>query len=211
MALLPDLLRATGNPEAAAALRADPVLAHNFIVSLIDTSGPLAAVGSIALSAINDVLLGGFSECAGLEAQLKTEDVNEGGNNGTVLKFPTRMQWSPITLKKGLGTSSALWDWQYGFAIGRGRRRDGLVVLMNEVHVPNSIWFFRRGLPTKWTGPSMNAAQSSVAIEALEITHEGLWQVPFVGLASGIAGAAMGAAGGLAGAAGSAVSGSLNL
>jgi len=211
MALLPDLLRATGNPEAAAALRADPVLAHNFIVSLIDTSGPLAAVGSIALSAINDVLLGGFSECAGLEGQLKTEDVNEGGNNGTVLKFPTRMQWTPITLKKGLGTSSALWDWQYGFAIGRGRRRDGLVVLMNEIHVPNSIWFFRRGLPTKWTGPSMNAAQSSVAIEALEITHEGLWQVPFVGLASGIAGAAMGAAGGLAGAAGGAVTGALNL
>lgn len=211
MALLPDLLRATGNPDAAAALRADPVLSHNFIVSLIDTSSPLAAVGSIALSAVNDVLLGGFSECSGIEAQMKTEDVNEGGNNGTVLKFPTRLQWTAITLKKGLGSSSALWDWQYSFAIGRGKRRDGLIVLMNEVHVPNSIWFFRRGLPSKWSGPSLNAGSSAVAIETLEITHEGLFQLPFVGLASGIASAAMGAGGALATGAADAVTGALNL
>ena len=93
MALLPDILRAAGAPEAAAALRADPVLSHNFIVSLLDTSSTLA-IGSAALSAISDVLLGGFSECSGLEASMKVEDYNEGGNNGTVLKFPGRMSWS---------------------------------------------------------------------------------------------------------------------
>lgn len=211
MALLPDLLRATGNSEAAAALRSDPVLNHNFIVSLIDSSSPLAAAGSIALSALNDVLLGGFSECSGLEMQLNTEEYKEGGNNGGLLKFPSRVQWSPISLKKGVGTSSALWDWHYGFVIGRGKRRDGLIVLMNEVHVPNSMWFFSRGLPVKWTGPTLNAAQSSVAIQSLEIAHEGIFQVPFVGAASGIASAAMGAAGGLAGAAGGAISAAGNL
>ena len=30
------------------------------------------------------------------------------------------------------------------------------------------------GIPVKWTGPSLNASQSNVAIEALEIAHEGL-------------------------------------
>ncbi|HEY7509127.1 MAG TPA: phage tail protein [Vicinamibacteria bacterium] len=204
MALLPDLLRSAGAPEAASALRSDPLLNHNFIVSLLDTSSPLATLGSAALSAVLDVALGGFSECSGLEMSMTPEDYKEGGNNGTVLKFPTRVAWGNITLKKGLGTSTALWDWHYGFVVGRGKRRDGLVVLLTELHVPNSIWFFRRGLPVKYSAPALNATQNGVAIESIEIAHEGIFQVPFVGAASGIAGAATGAAGGLAGAAGSA-------
>ena len=77
MALLPDVLRLTGSSDAAAALRADPVLNHNFVVSLIDTSSTLAILGSAAMSAIFDVALGGFSECSGLEMSLKTEDYRE--------------------------------------------------------------------------------------------------------------------------------------
>lgn len=196
MALLPDIFRAAGTPQVAAALRSDPLLNHNFIVSLLDTSSTMAGFGSAALSAISDVLLGGFSECSGLEMSMKVEDYNEGGNNATVLKFPGRMSWGNLTLKKGVGSSSALWDWGYGFVVGKGKRRDGLVVLLNELHVPNNIWFFRRGLPLKYSGPSLNATQSSVAIESIEIAHEGIYQVPFVGEASGFASIASGTIGG---------------
>ncbi len=211
MALLPDILRAAGAPEAAAALRSDPLLNHNFIVSLLDTSSSLAAVGSAALSAVSDVLLGGFAECAGLEASLKVEEYNEGGNNAAVLKFPGRMSWGNLTFKKGFGSSGALWDWSYGFAAGTGKRRDGLVVLLNEMHVPNNIWYFRRGLPLKWSGPQLNATQNNVAIESIEIAHEGLYQVPFVGAASGLAGLAAGSVGGALQAGAGAVSAAGNL
>src|SRR5262245_30272755 len=112
MALLPDLLRAAGAPGAAA-LRADPLLNHNFVVSLLDTSSTLAVARSAALSAVSDVLLGGFSECSGLEASMKVDEWNEGGNNGAVLKFPGRMSWGNLSLKRGIGVSSALWDWSY--------------------------------------------------------------------------------------------------
>lgn len=196
MALLPDILRAAGAPEAAAALRSDPLLNHNFIVSLLDTSSTLATISSAALSAVSDVLLGGFSECSGLEMSLKVEEHTEGGNNGAVLKFPGRMTWGNLTFKRGAGSSAALWDWAYGYAVGTGKRRDGLVVLLNETHVPNNVWYFRRGLPLKWSGPSLNATQNNVAIESIEIAHEGLYQVPFVGTASGLAGLAAGAVGG---------------
>ncbi len=186
------------------ALRADPVLNHNFVVSLLDTSSALATVASAALSAVLDVAVGGFSECMGLEMSMKIEDFMEGGNNGTVLKFPGRVSWGNITLKKGIGSSSALWDWHYGFVLGQGKRRDGVIVLMNELHVPNTVWFFRRGLPLKYGGPSLNATQNGVAIESLEIAHEGIFQVPFVGAASGIASAlAGGGVGGVVAAAGS--------
>jgi phage tail-like protein len=37
------------------------------------------------------------------------------------------------------------------------------------------VWKFKRGIPTKWVGPSLNATQNAVAIESLEIGHEGLF------------------------------------
>src|SRR5258708_25417942 len=133
------------------ALRSDPILNHNFVVSLIDTSSTLAILGSAALSAIFDVALGGFSECSGLEMSLKTEDYREGGNNGAVLHFPGRVEWGVITLKKGVGSGTALWDWHYGFVEGSGKRRDGVIVLLSDLHLPNNIWSFSRGLPTNDT------------------------------------------------------------
>ena len=78
------------------------------------------------------------------------------------------------------------------FTEGKGKRRDGVIVLLNDRHVPNNIWYFRRGLPVKYTGPSLNATQSSVAIESIEIAHEGLSQVPFGGAGVGVASRAVG-------------------
>src|SRR5262245_12621034 len=168
------------------ARRSDPVLNHNFVISLLDTSSASGLLGSIAIS---DVALGGFNECSGLEMSLQVEEYKEGGNNGQLLKFPTRVTWSNITLKKGIGTSTALWDWHYGFVQGQGQRRDGVIVLLNDLQVPNNIWYFRRGLPVKYSGPALNATQNNVAIEAIEIAHEGIFQVPAVGLGAAAIGA----------------------
>ncbi|MBR0820216.1 phage tail protein [Bradyrhizobium liaoningense] len=179
-------------------LRSDPMLNHNFVVSLLDTSSVLATVGSALVSGLLDVAVGGFSECQGLEASMKVEEFNEGGNNGAVLKFPGRVSWTNITLKRGVAGNSSLWDWFYGFVEGRGKRRDGVIVLLNEMMVPNNIWYFRRGLPLKYSGPQMNATQNNVAIESMEISHEGIYQLPFVGLASSLSSALTGGgAGGL--------------
>lgn len=176
---------------SAMGIRSDPILGHNFIISLIDTSSTLALAMSIVTSAISDIALGGFTECTGLEMSLEIKDYEEGGNNSGVLKFPTRVKWSNITLKKGVGTSTALWDWHYGFVEGRGRRRDGVIMLMDDLSVPQHIWYFKRGLPLKYTGPSMNASQNSVAIEAIEIAHEGIYQLPGVGLGAAAIGGAI--------------------
>ena len=55
-------------------IRTDPLLNHNFIVSLLDTSSTLALLASSTLSAIGDVPVGGFSECSGIEMSMKVED-----------------------------------------------------------------------------------------------------------------------------------------
>jgi phage tail-like protein len=166
----------------ALGVRSDPILGYNFVVSLLDTSSGLAqGVKTLAVSAIYDVALGGFTECSGLEMTLEFEQYNEGGRNGETLIFPTRVKWSNIILKKGVGVGTELWDWHYGFAKGQGKRRDGIIFLRNERGDPNNIWYFSRGLPVKYTGPTMNATQNNVAIESIEIAHEGIYQVPYVG------------------------------
>src|SRR5947209_3616889 len=98
-----------------AGLRADPLLNHNFVITLLDTSSTMGLLTSAGMSAIGDVAVGGFTECTGLEMSLKIEEYNEGGRNGGALRFPTRVSWSNITLKTGLGLPSALWDWPHGF------------------------------------------------------------------------------------------------
>lgn len=180
----------------AVGVRHDPLLNHNFVVSLLDSGSSLGVLGSLATAAIFDVALGGFSECTGLEMSLQIEEYKEGGRNGALLKFPSRITWSNITLKKGVAAGTALWDWHYGFVIGSGRRRDGIITLLNEQHQPRTVWYFQRGLPIKYTGPSLNATQNSVAIEAIEIGHEGLYQLPSGGTATSAV-SVVGALGGL--------------
>lgn len=174
-------------------LRADPYVAVNFVISLLDTSSGLALGLSLAQSAIFDVALGGFSECTGLEMSMDPQEFKEGGRNGSVLQFPNPVKWSRITLKRGFGTGTTLWDWHYGYVEGRGRRRDGLIVLLNDLHVPSQTWYFQRALPVRYQGPSLNASQNAVAIESLELVHEGILQIPMdlTGVLSTVAGAAV--------------------
>lgn len=157
-------------------IRVDPFPAYNFHIMLIDSSSELAKIKT----GISLVAAGGFSECSGLDGTLKVEEYSEGGQNRFVHKFPTRMTYSNITLKRGVGFSEDLWAWHFDYVNGKGKRRDGIITLRYESSQqvqPNElvkVWRFKKGLPLKWTGPTLNASQSAVAIESLEIAHHGL-------------------------------------
>jgi phage tail-like protein len=167
--------------SGAIGARHDPVLNHNFVISLLESTSSLSPGAPPALAGILDAAAGGFAECSGLELAMQPEEYKEGGNNGGVLKFASRVTWTNLTLKRGVTDGTELWDWHFSFVEGRGRRRDGVIVLLDAARAPVQAWYFRRGLPVKYTGPSFNAAQNNVAIEAIEIAHEGIHQVPGVG------------------------------
>jgi len=152
------------------ATRIDPVLSHNFLISFVDSSSILTEIPA----GITTQPAAGFSECTGLELTMPPEEYKEGGRNGCVLKFPNRVTWSNLILKRGITADPSLWQWHYAFVQGRGQRRDGMIVLQDDERSPIRIWHFRRGLPVKWTGPALHGSQNSVAIETLEIAHEGL-------------------------------------
>lgn len=149
----------------------DPLSAFNFYLSLVNS--PFVSDGSTGPA--GNYQVAGFSECTGLEATVEVVEYKEGGVNDYVHKFPTRASFGNITLKRGvMSRPDDLWSWHSDFVQGKGARRDGLIYLLDEARKPAKVWKFKRGIPVKWVGPSLNASQSSVAIESLEIAHEGL-------------------------------------
>jgi len=148
----------------------DPLAAFNFRIALLDTSSVLSTITTGVSAAVG----GGFTEVTGLDASLITEDYLEGGVNTYTHKFPTRIAYGNITLKRGITLSEDLWNWHYSFVQGKGKRRDGMIFLQNELKIPVKTWIFKRALPLKWVGPAFNASASAIAIESLELTHEGL-------------------------------------
>ena len=149
--------------------RLGPLPAFNFYVTLFDDTSTFSELASVAFTVI-----GGFSECTGLESELGTVELLEGGVNDRVHRFPTRFTWPSIVLTQGVGFGEGLYLWHQSFLKGEGKRRTGLIFLANELRVPIKIWTFERGIPVKWTGPSLNAGTSAIAIEKLEIAHERL-------------------------------------
>lgn len=151
-------------------IRLDPLPAFNFYVTLIeDPNSPLDAAKAAA-----GVVLGGFSECTGLESEIQTESYLAGGMNDRVLQFPTRAAYANISLSRGVGFSESLYLWHEEFLKGEGTRRNGMIFLANEFRVPIKIWSFENGIPIKWSGPTLNAGTSGMAIEKLDIAHEKL-------------------------------------
>jgi phage tail-like protein len=163
------------------AIRRDPLMGCNFSVALLpskDADGPGA--GTIALSTSGTRSYAGFSEVSGLDLTMTIEEHEAGGINDRVLKFAGRIKWSNLVLRRGVVgrrdplDDTDLWTWFNDYLEGRGKRKDGLITLLGADRKPVHVWSFQRGLPARWTGPSLNAGRSEVAIEALEIAHEGI-------------------------------------
>jgi len=136
--------------------RNDPFLAFRFEVRL------------------DDLAVGGFSECTGLQIETEVQDHQEGGLNTYVWKFPTRTKQSNITLKRGI-VDLEMWRWYDDLVQGRVRFRNGSIIVYDlSGQTPVIEWQFRRALPVKWQGPDLNATQNNVAVETVELSHHGL-------------------------------------
>ena len=136
--------------------RNDPYLAQNFAVE------------------IDGVTVAHFAEVSGLEVTVDAIEYRNGSEHTTVRKLPGLTKYTNITLKRGIVGDLSLWQWLSSVRDGNVQRRDGVITLLDERREPVLRFRFRRGWPCKWEGPSLNAQSNCVAIEALEICHEGL-------------------------------------
>ena len=94
----------------------------------------------------------------------------------TIRKLPGLKKFSNITLKRGITDDMDLWKWRKKVMDGKivEARQHGSIMLIDDKGNDKVRWKFVEGWPTKWTGPSFNATGNEVAIDTLEIAHEGL-------------------------------------
>ncbi|HVE82805.1 MAG TPA: phage tail protein [Myxococcales bacterium] len=137
-------------------VRLDPYQSFNFLVE------------------VEGILVGGFSEVSGLGVETETFDYREGGLNEFVHRFSSGTKYQPLVLKHGITLIDGLWGWHQEIVSGTVTRRNGTIYLLNQQHIPVMWWDFTNAFPTRWTGPDLRAGSAQVAIESLELSHQGL-------------------------------------
>ena len=143
--------------------RRDPFLAFCFRVSLGDVAS-------------DDKSTGFFKSVGGLAFETEVVEYRQGGENNTTRKLVGATKWKNIVLKRGFcGPELIAWREAWLQPDGkRGARKRGTIQQLNTKGDVVAEWVFERGWPVKWELSELDATKNEVAIETLEIAHEGL-------------------------------------
>ena len=142
--------------------RNDPYTSYNFLLTVNGISNDGQAVS------------GSFTEIGGLEFEISPIEYRNGSEGTTVRKIPGLVKYTNLTCKRGVTGDLVFWNWILAGVQGEVQRADGAIILRNENLDEVMRWNFRRAWPCKYTGPTLNAANNEIAMETLEICHEGL-------------------------------------
>ena len=125
---------------------------------------------------IDGIVRAAFREAGGLDSSINVVEYREGGENIVNRKLPGQLKFSNVTLKWGMTDDTDLYDWHRQWATGdpAATRRNGSIVLLDRQGQEKARWNFFSAWPSKWTGPSFSAESNDLAIESLELAHEGL-------------------------------------
>lgn len=74
-------------------------------------------------------------------------------------------------------SNSDLWDWYEACSKGKIKRKSGSIVLLNDRMEEKLRWSFYEAYPIKWIGPTLNGNSSEIAVESIELVHQGLKMV----------------------------------
>ncbi|MDQ2088746.1 phage tail protein [Marimonas arenosa] len=118
----------------------------------------------------------GFTEVSGLEVSTEKIEYRDGVSPEYVkLQMPGMQTQSQITLKRGIfAGDNEFYDWWNTVALNTIDRRDITISLLNEEHDPVVVWKVKNAWPTKVTSTDLNSTGNEVAVETLELAHEGL-------------------------------------
>ncbi len=118
----------------------------------------------------------GFSEASGLNIETEAIEYRDGNSpEYSMQKMPGLKKYDNITLKRGVFKGdNEYYDWLNTIKLNTVERRDIMISLLNEEHDPVMVWKVRNAFPVKVEGPDLKSDGNEVAIESIEIAHEGL-------------------------------------
>jgi len=118
----------------------------------------------------------GFTEVSGLDVETEIVEYRDGASpEYSKIKMPGMQKFSNITLKRGtFATDNEYYDWWNTVKLNTIERRDITISLLNEEHEPVVVWKVKNAWPAKVQSTDLKADGNEVAIETMEIVHEGL-------------------------------------
>ena len=127
---------------------------------------------------IDGLEAGGFTEVTGSDITIEPIDYREGDMTAeTTMKVPGLKKYGNLTLKQGMTDSMVMYEWLASGIQGAVERKTLTITLLGEDQSPVASWQVINAWPTKYTAPDFNATASEIAIETVEIVHEGLTRV----------------------------------
>jgi len=123
---------------------------------------------------LGQIEIAGFRECSGLSIETETFEYAEGGLNTYTHKLPVRVKYQNITLKRGLDRGRDLFDWYWRASGGQIARQPISIIVYDSLGEVVQKWDLQNAYPCKWNGPGLEAAHGEIAVESVEIAHEGL-------------------------------------
>lgn len=118
----------------------------------------------------------GFTEVTGLDITTEVIEYRDGASpEYSPVKMPGQRKFSNITLKRGsFEGDNQFYAWFNTVSLNTIERRNITISLLNENHEPVIVWKVKNAWPTKLTPTDLKADGNDVAIESLELAHEGL-------------------------------------
>jgi phage tail-like protein len=117
-----------------------------------------------------------FSEVSGLDWEHEVIEYRDGASpEYSKLKMPGLQKYSNITLKRGVfAGDNEFFNWMNTVKMNTIERRDITISLLNENHEPVMVWKVKNAWPSKIQSTDLKADGNEVAIESMELAHEGL-------------------------------------
>jgi phage tail-like protein len=118
----------------------------------------------------------GFTEVSGLDVSTDVIEYREGSSpEFHKIKMPGMQKFSNVTLKRGtFRGDNDFYKWFNTISLNTIERRDLVISLLNENHEPVVVWKVKNAFPVKVQSTDLKADGNEVAIETVEIAHEGL-------------------------------------
>jgi len=116
-----------------------------------------------------------FQEVSGLDIETQPLEYRAGNNPVfSTIKMPGMLKTGNITMKKGVFVKdNAIWDWFAEIKMNTITRKALTISLLDEEGAPTMVWKVQNAFPVKVSGTDLKAGGNEVAVESIEIAHEG--------------------------------------
>ncbi|SKB72103.1 phage tail protein [Dyadobacter psychrophilus] len=124
----------------------------------------------------NDTL---FQDVSGLTREIELEEVKDGANPMSAYKFPKKVKYTNLVLKRGMFVDSALVGF-FDKAVNSyfnvlnldSSTCDITISLLGETNEPLVSWTVFNAFPVKWVISDFKASGNEIVVESMEFSYQ---------------------------------------